>query len=98
MAGGGCNGWAATQRGSVYDQLNAKLDTADLCWRSYSKEDVMETGQTKPNVTVSKSGLFQVTPAEIFRSDIGREAIRKTAELAATRPSPEPSERVSGKP
>ncbi|HEX6938258.1 MAG TPA: hypothetical protein VF158_02510 [Longimicrobiales bacterium] len=40
----------------------------------------------KPTVTVSNSGVFQVEPAEIFRSRIGVEQILKTARLAAARP------------
>lgn len=47
----------------------------------------METGQKRPNVTVSKSGVLQVSPAEIFKSEVGRAEIRKTAKLAAAQTS-----------
>lgn len=43
----------------------------------------METGQRMPKVTVTKSGVFQVSPAEIFKSEVGRTAILKTAKLGA---------------
>lgn len=47
----------------------------------------MDTGQKMPKVTVTKSGVFQVSPAEIFKSEVGRAAILKTAELGAARAS-----------
>lgn len=53
----------------------------------------MEKVQARPNITLSKSGLFQVSPAEIFKSQIGRSAIRKTAAFPGTRP---PREQQAG--
>lgn len=46
----------------------------------YYKED------ERPRVTVSKQGVMQVSPKEIFESKAGQEAIRKTAALEASEP------------
>lgn len=45
----------------------------------------MEALQQKPKPVVSRSGVLQVSPAEIFNSQVGRAEIRKTAELNAAR-------------
>jgi len=45
----------------------------------------METRQKRPNVVLSRSGVLQVAPAEIFKSEVGRAEIRKTARLDAAR-------------
>lgn len=57
----------------------------------------MKSGQKKPNITLSKSGLFQVSPSEILRSEVGRTAIQKTAKLAATCPPKQQPGQVNGK-
>jgi hypothetical protein len=46
---------------------------------------IMETRQKRPNVVLSRSGVLQVAPAEIFKSEVGRAEIRKTARLDAAR-------------
>ena len=35
--------------------------------------------ENKPRVTVSKSGVSQVSPAEILKSEAGRDQIKQTA-------------------
>lgn len=41
---------------------------------------IMEMHQKRPNVVLSRSGVLQVAPAEIFKSEVGRAEIRKTSD------------------
>lgn len=38
----------------------------------------------KPTITVTRNGVRQTTPTEILRSAIGRQVIKRTAELRIT--------------
>lgn len=46
--------------------------------------DPDEPTTERPRITVSKQGVMQVSPKEILESEVGREAIRKTAALGVS--------------
>lgn len=84
---------AAAARGVVYivDMLFLAWWRGGVSARHVRREtpsggSIMTKSNTKPKVTVSKSGVLQVSPTEIFKSDVGREAIHRTARLAVLRP------------